>query len=169
MEKEISEELLKSEENERLPDEEGRVSNKYIPSRQKSFVHNVRKSRYHRLSKEDRVGGKSKSCCLCCVASQDQSLEESHPVKSLDGEQETSVVSGRDSVANDHQKDARLQVEKREGEDSCDGDAPVGNGNKATVVQTSNTDQGQILRRTRFYFLGFRCCLLLFIIIMHIN
>lgn len=167
MEKEISEELLKSEENERLPDEEGRVSNKYIPSRQKSFVHNVRKSRYHRLSKEDR--GKSKSCCLCCVANQDQSLEESHPVKSLDGEQETSVVSGRDSVANDHQKDARLQVEKREGEDSCDGDAPVGNGNKATVVQTSNTDQGQILRRTRFYFLGFRCCLLLFIIIMHIN
>lgn len=152
MEKEISEELLKSEENERLPDEEGRVSNKYIPSRQKSFVHNVRKSRYHRLSKEDRGGGKSKSCCLCCVANQDQRVEESHPVKSLDGEQETSVVSGRDSVANDHQKDARLQVEKREGEDSCDGDAPVGNGNKATVVQTSNTDQGQILRRTRFYF-----------------
>lgn len=152
MEKEISEELLKSEENEGLPDEEGRVSNKYIPSRQKSFVRDVRKSRYHRLSKEDGGGGKSKSCCLCCVANQDQRVEESHPVKSLDGEQETSVVSGRDSVANDHQKDARLQVEKREGEDSCDGDAPVGNGNKATVVQTSNAYQGQILRRTRFYF-----------------
>lgn len=144
MEKEISEELLKLEENETPLDEEGRVSNKYIPAGQKSFVRDVRKSRYHRLSKEDRGGGRSKSCCLCCVANQDQRVDESHPVKSLDGEQETSVVSGGDSATIDHHRDARHQLQKRDREGSCNGDTTEGCGNKATVMQTSNADQGQI-------------------------
>lgn len=150
MEKEISEELIKSEENEILPDEECRVSNKYIPSRQKSFVRDVKKSRYHRLSKEDRGGGRSKSCCLCCVANQDQSVDESHPVKSVGGEQETSVVSGGDSAIVGHHKDAILKVQRRDREGSCNGDTTEECGNKASVIQMSNADQGQIPRRKIF-------------------
>lgn len=101
MEKEILEELLKLEENERFLDEEGRVFNKYILSRQKFFVRDVRKFRYYRFSKEDGGGGKFKFCCLCCVVNQDQSVEESYLVKFLGGEQEILVVLGRDFVVND--------------------------------------------------------------------
>lgn len=105
MERDVSEELLKSEEKVDIRDEEENcVENKYLPSRPKSFIQHVRKSKYQRLSKEARGGGRrSKSCCLCCVGGQKGNTEE-NPATPVAGEQETCLnVLQQETVSTEDQ------------------------------------------------------------------